>query len=192
MIKKILLSIASLFLIWQSYKLLWSIHEFTTDSWLAIIFVAWVLNMFITGIFAFSGFAFSTQKLLPKSYYKIANPKRLKKTYKAFKVDLFRTMLLATIWRSQAQQKKYFNGKKDGIANLEEQAEKSEFGHLIPFILLCFVSIYLLAIGLIKLGVFTLLLNFMGNWYPILLQRHHRMRIEVIRKIQERRMARLK
>ncbi|WP_394804428.1 glycosyl-4,4'-diaponeurosporenoate acyltransferase CrtO family protein [Portibacter lacus] len=60
-----------------------------------------------------------------------------------------------------------------------------EFGHLIPFLLICLISIYLLVIGLIKLAVFTLLINIVGNLYPIILQRHHRMRIEKIRKRQK-------
>lgn len=57
---------------------------------------------------------------------------------------------------------------------------KSEFGHLIPFLILSIVSIYLLMVGLSKLAVFTLLINVIGNFYPIILQRHHRMRIQLI------------
>lgn len=190
MIKKILLSIASLFLILQSVKLLTNIHTLEIKSWALLIFIAWIINLFITGIFAFSGFAFPTQKLLPKSYYKISHPKKLKKTYKILKINLFRQMLLATLWRSHKQRKKYFNGKKNGISNLDEQSMKSEFGHLIPFIILCFVSIYLLVIGLTKLAVCTFFINFIGNSYPIILQRHHRFRIQIIRKRQESRMAR--
>lgn len=159
-----------------------NIHNLETSSWGVIIFVAWIINLFITGIFAFSGFAFPTQKLLPKSYYKIYHPKRLKKTFELLKVNLFRKMLLASFWRSQRQRKKYFDGKKNGILNLEIQSMKSEFGHLIPFIIITCVSIYLIAIGAIKLAVVSLLINLIGNLYPIILQRHHRMRIQIIRK----------
>lgn len=189
MIKKILFSLASIFLILQSYKLLTTIENFKMESFGLVIFIAWLINMFITGIFAFAGFAFPTQKLLPKSYYKIYHPKKLKKIYKILRVDLFRQMLLATLWKSKTQRKKYFNGKKSGIPNLIKQSMKSEFGHLIPFVIISFISAYLIAIGLIKLGIFTLLINFMGNFYPIILQRHHRMRIEIIRKRQQRKTA---
>ena len=182
MIKKILLSLASIFLVIQSYKLLTIIDNFEIESFGLVIFLAWLLNMFITGIFAFSGFAFPTQKLLPKSYYKIYHPEKLKKIYKILRIDLFRQMLLATLWKSKKQRGKYFNGKRNGIPNLIEQSMKSEFGHLIPFVIIIFVSVYFVVLGLIKLGVFSLLINFIGNFYPIILQRHHRMRIEVIRK----------
>lgn len=185
MIKKILLSIVSIFLIWQSYNLLFGLHQLETTSWGVIIFIAWLVNMFITGVFAFAGFAFPTQKLLPKSYYKIYHPQRLKNIYQRLGVNQFREMLLATLWRNKGQRKNYFNGKRSGILNLVEQSMKSEFGHAIPFLIINLVSIYLFAIGAIKLGVFTLLINLIGNLYPIILQRHHRMRIQIIRKRQQ-------
>jgi hypothetical protein len=186
MIKKILFSIATVFLIWQSYSLLSNIDKLEINSLGLLIFIAWIINLFLTGIFAFSGFAFPTQKMLPKSYYKIYHPRRLKKSYKALRIDLFRQMLLVTLWKSQKQRKKYFNGKKNGIPNLVEQSMKSEFGHFIPFVIICFVSTYLIVIGLTKLGVCTFLINFVGNFYPIILQRHHRLRIQIIRKRQQR------
>jgi hypothetical protein len=168
MIKKILLSIASLFLIWQSYELLIIIETLTLNSWLLVIFIAWILNMFITGIFAFSGFAFPTQKLLPKSYYHIYRPRRLKKTYSILRVNLFKQILLATLWKSQNQREKYFNGKENGISNLVEQSMKSEFGHLIPFVLICIMSVHLIINGAVDLGLSSLIINFVGNFYPII------------------------
>ena len=180
MIKKILLSLASIFLILQSYKLLNSIDNLKIESFGLLIFIAWIINMFITGIFAFSGFAFPTQKLLPNAYYKIHYPKKLKKTYKVLRIDLFRQILLATLWRGKKQREKFFNGKKNGITHLEEQSMKSEFGHLIPFIIIFFLSTYLIVTGQTKLGICTFLINFIGNLYPIILQRHHRMRIQII------------
>ncbi|MCK0157749.1 hypothetical protein MWU65_11195 [Cellulophaga sp. F20128] len=186
MIKKILLTMATIFLIWQSYSLLRNINNLEINSVGLLIFTAWIINLFITGIFAFSGFAFSTQKLLPKSYYKIYHPNKLKRIYNVLKIDLFRQMLLATLWKSPKQRKKYFNGKKNGISNLIEQSMKSEFGHLLPFIIICFLSVYFVIIRQTELGVCTFLINFIGNFYPILLQRHHRMRIEMIRKRQLR------
>lgn len=185
MLKKILLSIATIFLIWQSYSLLSNIDHWEINSWGFIIFTAWIINLFITGIFAFSGFAFPTQKLLPKSYYQIDNPKLLKRTYEVLKVNLFRKMLLATLWRSQTQRKKYFDGKEKGISNLVEQSMKSEFGHLIPLIIIFFISLYLVSIGSFKLAAITLLINLIGNLYPVILQRHHRMRVQLLQKRQQ-------
>lgn len=180
MVKKILLSIASVFLLVQSYSLLTNISKLEIDSWGVEIFLAWIINLFITGIFAFAGFAFPTQKLLSDSYYKICYPKNLNNAYKLLGVNLFKKILLATLWKKKSQRKKYFNGKRNGILNLAEQSMKSEFGHLIPLIIISLVSIYLIVIGAVRLGAFTLLTNLIGNLYPIVLQRHHRMRIQNI------------
>lgn len=176
---------AALFLVWQSYKLLWEIDKMEIRSWALLIFVAWVINMFITGIFAFSVFAFPAEKLLPKAYYKIQQPGTLKLVYNTLRVDLFRQILLATLWKSQKQRQKYFNGKKTGISDLAEQSMKSEFGHILPFIFLTMVSIYLLFIGQVSLGIVTFVINVIGNLYPVILQRHHRMRIQVITARQQ-------
>ena len=109
--RKIGLSIASIFLIWQSYELLKNIDKMEFSSWLLTLFMAWLIYLFITGIFAFAGFAFPTQKLLPDAYYQIYRPKTLKKIYNLLNVELFRKALLATIWRPQKQRQKYFNGR---------------------------------------------------------------------------------
>ncbi len=179
--KKLLLILLSLFLIQQSFKLLSNVEVFGNLSWVMIIFMAWVINMFITGIFAFAGFALPTQNLLPNSYYKVNQPMRFKRLFKTLKVEWFRKFLLATVWRSKAQQAKHFDGTLSGINNLEVQSKKSEFGHLFPLIILNFVGIYLIIKGLVALGVAVLVFNVLGNFYPIVLQRHHRMRIDVLR-----------
>jgi hypothetical protein len=186
-LKKIFLVAASIFLVWQSYKLLGNLHlvetlHYNVSTVLLLFFIAWILNMFITGIFAFAGFALPTQKLMPSRYYAIRQPRKLKRIYKKLRVEWFRKALLATLWKSQKQRDKYFNGRLDGMAHLEEQSKKSEFGHLIPFILLNLIGCYLIFLGLFVLAFFTLLLNFVGNFYPILLQRHHRMRIDIIKR----------
>ncbi len=186
MARKILFLFLSLFLIQQSWYILRRVHELELDSWVQIIFIAWIINLFITGIFAFAGFGFPTQKLMPQSYYHVSKPKMLKRIYNALGVNTFRKMLLATLWKNKNQRKKFFNGKSDGIATLEEQSMKSDFGHIVPFFLINLVSIYLFTIGLIKLSICCILINFIGNYYPVILQRHHRMRIQRLRKRQSR------
>lgn len=181
MAKKLLLPIASAFLVWQSYELLTHIHELEGRSCLLLFFLAWVINLYLTGIFAFLGFAYPTQRLLPAAYYRIHRPETLRAVYKWLKVGVFRKLLLATFWRSKRQRTQYFNGTRAGMATLAEHSRKSEFGHLIPFVLITLVSVYLLGVQLEVLGGFTILFNVVGNLYPIILQRHHRMRIQAIK-----------
>ena len=185
MIKKIVFPLIAAFLAWQSFKILSNIHRLEIESWVILCFLAWVFNMLITGVFAITGFAHPTQRLLPNSYYQIRKPERLKSIYKLLRVDLFRTFLLATVWKKKKDREKFFNGKRAGISNLVEQSMKSEFGHLLPFIIISAVSIYLISIDLVELGLFTMIWNILGNLYPILLQRYHRMRVQVIKKRYE-------
>jgi hypothetical protein len=179
--RKILLIAASVFLIWQSFNLIGSLHIMGSLGAGLSFFIAFLINLYITGIFAFSGFALPTQKLLPDSYYQVKHPQRIIWYYDFFKVSYFRKFLLATVWRSKQQQKKYFDGKRAGLENLVTQSQKSEFGHLLPAITIAGVIIYLFILGLVKAGIMALLINIIGNIYPVILQRHHRMRIERLR-----------
>ena len=180
--KKILFILLTLFLIQQSYNLLSKVDELGNTPWLLLIFFAWFLNMCVTGVFAFSGFAFPTQKLLPDSYYKIKNSGKLKKWFRRLKGEWFRKFLLATVWRDPKQRAKHFDGTASAIPNLILQSKKSEFGHLLPFIILTIASIYMIVKGLYAFSIMTFLWNFIGNFYPILLQRHHRMRVDILRR----------
>ena len=141
--KQVLFVLASVFLVFQSFGLLSGMDYYAEISFWPAVFLAWVINMFITGIFAFAGFALPTHRLLPARYYEIANPAQLKWFYQVFGVERFRKLLLATLWRSKAQQQKYFNGRPDGLDHLAEQSQKSEFGHLLPFLILTVVGIYI-------------------------------------------------
>ncbi len=92
----------------------------------------------------------------------------------------FRKFLLATLLRGQMRRKSYYDGTKSGIAHMARQSMKAEFGHLIPFLILCVLSVYLAQVVSMRLGVLALLINLLGNLYPVLLQRHHRMRIQAL------------
>jgi hypothetical protein len=52
-LRKILLALASVFLIWQTYETLKRGDEFELESWGVILFMAWLISLYITGIFAF-------------------------------------------------------------------------------------------------------------------------------------------
>jgi len=182
MFKKIIYSLIALFLAYQAISLISKIDNFNIKSSLLLLLLAVFFNLIVTGIFAFTVFVFPTQKLLPESYYTIKNPKRLKRTIKNLKIEYFRTFLLATVWRNKNKQKRYFSGNRDGFKNLKVQSKKSEFGHLIPLIILTLLSFYFMFNNKLLLGFFTLIINIVFNFYPIPLQRHHRMRISILEK----------
>ncbi len=188
-LEQVLFVLASVFLVFQSFGLLSGMDYYAEISFWPAVFLAWVINMFVTGIFAFAGFALPTHRLLPARYYEIANPAQLKWFYRVFGVERFRKLLLATLWRSKAQQQKYFNGRPDGLDHLAEQSQKSEFGHLLPFLILTVIGIYIVFFVQPVLGGLCLFINILGNFYPVLLQRHHRMRLQRIAAIRTRARA---
>lgn len=175
--KKIFLTLVSAFLAWQSFDVVVRMHLFDVQAWQWLLFISWVINMMVTGVFAFAGMVHPTQRLLPDAYYAIHRPDRLEKVYKILKINWFRKFLLATFWKKKEQRKAYFDGSKRGVAGFVESTMKAEFGHLAPFVLLNVVSVYFAATGMVLLGLFTAAFNVLGNLYPVLLQRHHRMRI---------------
>jgi hypothetical protein len=156
------------------------------DTWGISVFLAILMNLFVTGTFAFAGFIYPSEKILPNSYYKITNFSLQKKVYKFLHVNFFRKFLLATVWRKKEAQKKYFDGTREGIDNLIVQSKKSEFGHLIPFGILIVLCTYWLFLGKWKIVLITTVINVFFNFYPIILQRHHRMRIQLLSRRQRR------
>ena len=182
--KKILFSLLSLFLIWQSYQLVQSLMKISASELGTgqVIMVAFMINLYITGIFAFPGFVFPTHRLLGKAYFRIRNKNRLSRIYKLLKVDLFRYFLLFSYWGKEKNRKKYFNGTKSGLQNFIYQSLQSETGHLLSFVVIFLFASLLLIKGFYLLSIITMFINLPGNFYPVVLQRFHRIRIEKIMK----------
>lgn len=173
----------SIFLIFQSDKLVLALLAFENLSIGIQIGAAFLINLFITGIFAFAGFALPTEKLMPASYYKIHQPKQVKSWYQKSGTATFRKFLLVTVWRDKEFQKTFFDGTIDGIQTFETQTKKSEFGHLIPFICITVLCVFFIKTKMWILIFVTMLINIIFNFYPIILQRHHRMRLARFKKI---------
>lgn len=191
MTKKLLLSLASIFLTYRSVELLKFLDNTNPGrfNWMETIAFSFVLNLFITGIFASLGFAFLTSKILPNSYYKVKNSQNLTLIYKILGVEYFKLLLLKFFWGKERNRKKYFNGTKTGITNFDIQTRQSEFGHLAAFITIEIVSFMIIIKGYIVIFFITTLINVIGNFYPIILQRNHRIQIERLKLILDRRKS---
>ena len=149
-------------------------------SFSEILFIAFLLTLFITGIFAFLGFAYPTYRIIGLKYYTLRNPGSLARLYHVMRVDQYKKMLLLVFWARRKNRKKYFDGKRTGINNFLFQSKQSEFGHLGAFVSISILSLVLLIKGYIILVVLATLINIVGNLYPIVLQRYHRLRIEKV------------
>ena len=184
--KKVLLSLSSAFLLYQTARLTPHLPLVADAGWPLTLFVGWLYALCVTGIFAFAGFAYPTQRLLPAGYYRVRKPAELRKWYRWLGGEWFRRALLATLWRGKEQSGRYFNGRRDDLRYLREQTKKSEFGHLLPGVILTGVAAWLLLRGAEGLAVVLQAVNVVGNGYPILLQRYHRQRLDRIGRLTGR------
>ncbi|PBQ34928.1 hypothetical protein CNR22_16110 [Sphingobacteriaceae bacterium] len=188
MFKKIAFPLFSIFLTYRSVDLIKLLvnSKPAAFSSLEIISISIVLNLFITGIFAFPGFVFLTNKLLPNSYYQIKNSKQLTFIYNLLGIKIFKYLLIKLYWGKENNRKKYFDGLRAGLENFDTQTRQSEFGHLASFNLIVIVSIVLLAKGHVAIFFLTTFINVIGNLYPIILQRNHRIQLERIKFLLEK------
>ena len=189
MIKKLLLTLASIFLAYRSLELL-RFLELTNPiqfSWIGVIAFSFALNLFVTGVFALLGFAFLTNQILPNSYYKIKNSENLALTYQVLGVEYFKMLLLKFFWGKEKNRKKYFNVTKAGIEDFDTQTRQSEFGHLAAFVAISILAFYLLMEGYFLIFLVSTFINLVGNLYPIILQRNHRVQIERLKLLLEKR-----
>lgn len=180
MLKKILFALLAIFLAYRTAELLKLSGGILPAelSGLGAFTLAFMLNLFVTGIFAFLGFAFPTGRLLPKGYYRVRNPQLLAGVYRFLGVHYFRKALLLGFWGKEQNRKKYFNGTKAGIQQFDYQTRQSEFGHAGAFVVISALSFVVLAQGHVQGFGFIHLINFIGNFYPVVLQRKHRQAIQ--------------
>jgi len=171
------------FLAYNTYKLTITFFELAPEKFspLAMGVSAIAFTFLITGVLAFLGFVYPTNRILPKKYYQIESPKRLHKWYTWLGVGYFRWFLLKTFYRKK-ENKKYFNGTKSGILRFDYNTKQSEFGHLMAFILVLALSLVLLFKGHTYVFMYMQPLNIILNFYPILLQRKHRIPIQRLLK----------
>lgn len=181
--KTILFCLFSIFLFYRSVEIFQNLQSNRSANLnhSEYFILAFLFNAFVTGVFAFPGFVFPTHKLLPLNYYSIRNAKHLNLWYKYLGVKYFRKLLMVFFWGSRKNRKKYFDGKRSGLKNLDFQSKQSEFGHLGAFVVIGISSLIILIYGHYYFVLYCLLINFIGNFYPILLQRKHRYRISLLK-----------
>jgi len=191
MAKKILFPLFAIFLAFRSYEIIKTFWVFESSGleFSIKVLLSVLLNLFITGIFAFMGFAYKTNRLLPEDYYRVKNPKLILKLSKLLKLAYFKKFLLIVFWGKRKNRKTYFDGTISGLENFDFQTRQSEFGHLASLIFIQIVVLLMLIKGHYTMVVLTTTINFIANFYPVLLQRNHRIRISRIRNILNKKMT---
>ncbi len=182
-LKKIAFPLIALFLVDRSGKLMMFLFRTSPGQLDAVetFLVALFLNLCITGIFAFPGFVLPTNELLGEWYYAIRRPRALIRAYDVLGVRYFRSLLMYCFWGLRRNRAKYFDGTRAGLDNLVFQAKQSEFGHLMSFMFILAACLILAVYGHWAVAGWGILVNVIGNVYPVILQRHHRLRVGRLR-----------
>lgn len=191
MVRKLLLSLFAVFLIFQSIKLyeVLAVSNPAGFGKLNQFVLAVLVNLFVTGIFAFAGFAWPTHRLLPEGYYRIRNHRWVNNVGSAIGLSLFRSLLLATFWGKSKNRKRFFDGTRSGLAAFDRQTRQAEFGHIGALVA---VQAFLVVLGMDGyrwLFLFGTLLNALANFYPVVLQRTHRSQLMRMNAVLERRAS---
>ena len=177
---KILHIFFSSFLVWQTFMLVERLLKNQPADFSDRLLDAVFVNLFVTGIFTIV-YSFPVYRLLPAKYYLIQNPRLLKICGRIIRIDLFKNLLIRTIWNKNQNKKYFFSGNRNGFSDLEIASIKSEFGHFIGF---CIVMILTILIGFktnFSIAIMILIVNIFFNFYPFMLQRFHRLRLDALR-----------
>jgi len=179
-IQKLLLVVFSIFLIWQSTQLVSNIAQRTNPGTLGEILLQSIfLNLFITGIFLI-GYALPLHKLIPSSYYNAVKSKSFASACAILKIDLFQKFLRLTFWTSRNNKKHFFNGRRSGLIQFELNTRISESGHTFAFVAVLVVLFYIGIVSNIQLAIVSILINIIFNFYPAMLQRYNRARLQSV------------
>ena len=139
--------------------------------------IVFLSTLFITGFFAFTGFAMPTYRLFPRGYYRVRFPELLHFWYRYLGGAPFRIFLKIFFWGPNNTKMRFFNGRRDDIPRMIRVTKQSEFSHLLAFIFILVFSFDMLFLGFTWIFWGTMGVNVIGNLYPVLLQRIHRERI---------------
>ncbi|MCF8465484.1 MAG: hypothetical protein K9G41_11625 [Flavobacteriales bacterium] len=188
LLKRIFLILASLFMV----KLVLDQMKFALNyppenlGLIWALFLGFFLSLTLTGIFAFVGFEFPVSRLLPNHFYRVKNPSKIRNLAAAMQIEWFRKFLLIFFWGGK-NRKRFFDGTRSGLQAMMFETKQAEFGHLGGLILTIPISAFLIFRGFYFWVLFLQFFNLLGNFYPIMLQRIHRIQLQRIIDIQENR-----
>jgi len=189
--QKLLLVVFSIFLIWQSIQLVSNIIQRAYSTTLSeILLQSVLLNLFITGIFLI-GYALPLHRLIPTSYYNSVRSQSFATTCAILRIELFRKIIRFTFWRPRNNKKHFFNGLRSGLVEFDRNTRISESGHTFAFIIILVVSFYIGVVANIHLAILTTLINIIFNFYPAMLQRYNRTRLQFTMTLANKKTERI-
>jgi len=146
---------------------------------------AWALNFLL--MLLFSMFSGVLKGPLTSSYYNHKTWERRGEIYRYVGIDFFRKLLVWIGWEKVIRKSCPIEKNTKALVNLHYQTKRSEIDHLIIFVIVLAINVFVaIKYGILK-SLYLLILNVILNLYPILLQRYNRPRIERALNLSKRR-----
>jgi hypothetical protein len=146
---------------------------------------AWTLNFLLMScVFAFTE---TLKSELASSYYMEKVWEKRGKIYESFGIIFFRKALVWIGWEKLNKKANPIEKNTKALMHLHYKTKQSEFGHIIIMIIVLGFNIYVAFKYGVLQSLWLLLLNIVLNFYPILLQRYNRPRIERALNLSKRR-----
>ena len=152
--------------------LIWIVNYIGTKGFL----FAWILNFILmTCVFMFTE---TLKSQFESDYYKEQNWEKSGKIYRSLGINLYRKLLVLVGWEKLNKKANPVNKNVDALLHLLYRTKQSEFGHLIIMFIVTGFNIYAaMKYGILEsIWIFTL--NILLNFYPIILQRYNRPRLQ--------------
>ncbi len=141
---------------------------------------AWVLNFaLMIVVFVYTN---TFNPRLKANYYNLRQWESDGNIYKWIGIDLFRKLLVLIGWERVIRAANPIN--KNTIEKLERAARESEFAHLLIFCIVGLMSAYVAFLYGFQKSLNLLILNILFNFYPVILQRYNRPRLQRAIRLQ--------
>lgn len=120
---------------------------------------------------------------LTSPYFTIRPWEKNGRIYQWFGVDFYRKILVWIGWEQLNKKNNPVTKKTEALQRLEYITRQSEFGHLLIFLIVCLLSLFVIIQYDFQASAWLLGLNIPLHIYPILLQRYNRPRFQKTLKL---------
>ncbi len=137
---------------------------------------AWVLN-FMLMMFVLM-FTETLKSACTSNYFKEQNWEQKGKIYEQLGIHFFRKLLVIVGWEKLNKKENPVKNNLAALVHLEYRTKQSELGHLIIFFIVGGFAIYVAIRYSFSASAWLIFLNLLLNFYPILLQRYNRPKLQ--------------
>ena len=167
-------------------------NEDLSRSIFLVVFFSFGIYGSITTVSTCISSILKAHKIMGTDFYSISKAGLWLSLYRLLGVALFRKSLLLFYWGKKENRIKFFNGKEKGLLDFLNNSQKAEFGHIVSFAILFFITLLFAITGHLKYTITILIINIFGNIYPIILQRYNQNRVYNLLKVTTKKQSVIK